>query len=173
MMTIGDFFTNSPYARPINPRPVKFTAVAKGKILPGGAANPTGQTGATISAAFVFIGGSGAEAARIEARRDLRERFKDEHGLPFDTDGIDLNVETLYQELWRALRQWDETTRSVGEPMFPTVQLLRDLVEPDEARRLYTQYQKYIADEHPEVIDDKTFRGAERSGTAVAAIASR
>jgi hypothetical protein len=173
MMTIGDFFTNSPYARPINPRPVTFTAVAKGKILPGGAPNLTGQTGATITAAMVFIGGSGAEAARIDARRDLRERFRDEKGMPLDTDHLDLNVETLYQELWRALRQWDPTTNAAGEALFPTAQLLRDLVEPDEARRLYTQYQKYVQDEHPEVIDDKTFRGAEGTGPRMAAGASR
>jgi hypothetical protein len=173
MMTIGDFFTNSPHARPINPRPVRFTAVAKGKILPGGAPNPTGQTGATITAAMIFIGGSGAEAARIEARRDLRERFHDEQGLPLETDGLDLSVETLYQELWRALRQWDEGTRTAGEAMFPTVSLLRELVEPEELRRIYNQYQKYVQDEHPEVVDDKTFRGAERPGAGVAAIASR
>jgi hypothetical protein len=173
MMTIGDFFTNSPHARPINPRPVKFTAVAKGKTLPGGAPNSAGQTAATITAAMVFIGGSGAEAARIEARRDLRERFRDENGLPLETDNLDLNVETLYHELWRVLRQWDETTRTTGEPMFPTVQLLRDLVEPDEVRRLYKQYQSYVDDEHPEVIDDQTFRGSERSSPGLVASASR
>jgi hypothetical protein len=173
MMTIGDFFTNSPHARPINPRPVKFTAVAKGKILPGGAPNPTGQTGAIITAALIFIGGSGAESARIEARRDLRTRFRDDAGLPLETDNLDLSVETLYQELWRALRQWDEGSRTAGEPMFPTVDMFRELVEPEEMRRIYTQYQKYVEDEHPEVVDDKTFRGAEGAGPRMAAGASR
>jgi hypothetical protein len=57
--------------------------------------------------------------------------------------------------------------------MFPTVSLLRELVEPEELRRIYNQYQKYVQDEHPEVVDDKTFRGAERPGAGVAAIASR
>ena len=37
MMKLGDFFTTAPHARPVNPRPVTFTAVSRGPVLPGGA----------------------------------------------------------------------------------------------------------------------------------------
>jgi hypothetical protein len=76
-MKLGDFFKSAPYARPVNPRPAPFTAVARGTILPGGYSNPTGQPiAATVTGAFVFITGDVVEEARVAARSYLQEKFK-------------------------------------------------------------------------------------------------
>lgn len=168
-MTLGDFFTTAPHARPVNPKPVQFTICARGRVLPGGAANPHGvPVLTTVTAAFVFLGGDGAERARIEARQSLRKRFVDDNGLALETDGIDLGIETVYHELWRVLYQWDDQNKRVGERLFESVDLLRELLEPSEANRVYRAYNTYVDEEHPEVVDAATFRGAKEGSGDVA-----
>ena len=174
-ITLGDFFASAPLARPVNPRPVTFTAVAKGDVLPGGTRNPHGvPVASTITAAFVFMGGDGAEAARIDARRSLRARFVDpETKIPLPIDEIDLGCETLYQEAWRVLYEWDASVRRTGKRLFDSVDLLRELVEVDEIRRILRKYNEYVAQEHPEVVDEETFRDAPGGGASAPGRAPR
>jgi hypothetical protein len=165
-MQLGDFFKSATHARPVNPRPITFTAVAKGPILPGGEPNRHKRpVAARLVAAMVFLGGDGAESARIEARQDLQKRFVDsETKMPLTIDAIDLSMETVYQELWRILHEWDPEAKLAGERLFPTASSVRELVEPDEARRIYRAYMEYVKDEHPEGLDDATFRDAQGGG---------
>ena len=156
-MTLGDFFTSAPHAQPVNPKPVTFTVVSKGDILPGGQRNPHGRpVRASVTAAFTFLGGDGAGRARIEARKALYDRYKGEI-----IDDIDLGLETTYRELWQVLHQWDAAEKKVGPRLFESADLARELIEPSEARRVYQAYLAYVKDEHPVAADDATFRGAE------------
>jgi hypothetical protein len=161
MMTLGDFFAAAPHARPVNPRPVTLTCDARGAVLPGGAPNPHGRpVSATVTAAFVWLGGDGAAEARISARAALRRR----HPETLDVDDTDLYFETLYHELWRVLFQWDPAEKRVGQRMFENVEQLRELVEAREARRVRKLYDDYVGEEHPEGVDQTTFRGAQEGG---------
>lgn len=162
-MKLGDFFKAAPHARPVNPKVVTFTAVAKGKVLPGGAPNPSGgQVAAQITAAMVFIG-AGAADARLDAKKALRARRPDDV-----IDNVDLNIEALYHELWRELHEWDPEARKVGDRLFPNVDALRELLEPSEAQRLGTIYNEYAEEEHPAAVDARTFRPANSGGPRVA-----
>jgi hypothetical protein len=169
-MSLGDFFSAAPHARPVNPKPITFTAVARGKILPGGTSNQHGTpVAATIKAAFAFMGGDGWAEARVDARKALRERFVDDKTkIPVVTDDEDFNVEFTYHLLIRVIREWDESHRTVGGRLFPDVDTLRELVELREANRLYRSYSAYVDQEHPEVVDDETFRGADGGSKRVA-----
>ena len=168
-MQLGDFFATAPYARPVNPKPVKFTAVARGKgHLPGGHPNPHGRpVAATVTGAFVFLGGDGAQECRMASKKSLRERFPDLMAEPDD-----LAVELTYQILQRVLYEWDEENRKIGERLFASVDLLREHVEVREANRVLTEYNKYVDDEHPEVLEDKPFRGPTKGSPRVVANAS-
>lgn len=167
-MKLGDFFANAPHARPVNPRPVTFTAIAKGKVLPGGAVNPGGApVAATITAALVFIGGDAA-AARIDARSALAARFPSAI-----LDETDLNIESNYHLLWRILHEWDAGEGKIGSRLFPNVDALRDLIELPEATRLLDAYNAYVKEEHPATIGQDTFRGPGGGGPRVAAPAPR
>lgn len=145
-MKIGDFFSSAAHARPVNPKRVRFTAVSRNEVLPGGAPNPTKRAfAATIDAAFVFIGGEGTLNARVEARKALTRRFKDAAA-----SEDEFHIEVTYQILWRSLHEWDERENLVGEKLFPDVDLLRETVEIVEANRLLKAYNQYVAEEHPE-----------------------
>src|SRR5260221_489756 len=108
-MKIGDFFKSAPNARPVNPRVFELALNSRESILPGGTVNPTGKLiQGRGKVCFVFMGGSDAQVSRIDARISLSDRFKDDKGRPRDVDGVDLNVETTWQELWRVIHEWDE-----------------------------------------------------------------
>jgi hypothetical protein len=158
---LGDFFKNAATCQPVNPRPVTFAAIARGKILPGGEKNPTGgHHRAHITAAFVFVSGEETATARLDARRALRERCVDEKkmSLPYTDD--DFNMEYLYHLLWRALCEWEPEEKKVGGRIFPSVSTLQELVILPEATRIMDLYNAYVRDEHPEVLDKATFRDA-------------
>ncbi len=155
-MTLGDFFQSAPHSRPVNPRPVTFTVVAKGSILPGGKANPHGRpVSATVTAALVFLGGDGAGRARIEARAALSKRYPDSL-----VDEADLHLETVYHEVWQMLHEWDEGAQKVGKRFFESADLAREMLEPSELMRVYRIYNLYVSEEHPEVIGTANFRDA-------------
>lgn len=159
-MSLGDFFAAAPHARPVNPKPFTFTAVSRGKTLPGGSANPHGRpVAAQVTGAFAFIGGDGAQRAQFEARRSLRERFPGEIIEP-----ADVNTESVYQEMFLALREWDADNKRIGGHLFESVDLLRELVEVDEIVRMYRAYREYVREEHPEVADTATFRAVKSGG---------
>ncbi len=174
-ISLGDFFANAPYARPVNARPVTFTAMSRSKILPGGHPNPSGRAvAAKITAAFCFLGGEGAAQARVATRKALRERFVDkETKFPLPTDDADFDIELTYQILQAVLREYDEASMSVGVPLFPTVEIARDLLEVQEANRIMRAYNAYVADEHPEAVDQKSFRGAAKAGEEMAPVTPR
>lgn len=175
-ITLGDFFSAGQACRPINPRPIVFTAVAKGRILPGGHANSTGRpVAAQVTAAFVFAGGDGIAKARFDAREALRRRFRDpESKIPLPYEQADFELELMYQLLVRVVYAYDPETKAVGSPIFEGgVDSIRDLIEVQEANRMLRAYNEYVADEHPEVVDAGSFRGDEGRGPAVAARASR
>jgi hypothetical protein len=164
-MKLGDFFVNATHARPVNPKPVTFTAIAKGLSLPGGGRNPSGRhTAATVKAALVFSG-SGIQDARFAAREYLREKFKDpKTKQPQEYDPFDFTIEETYQMIQRVVYEYDETTKQIGGPLFDTVDLARDLLEYTEANRLMGEYYAYVREEHPEGVDPSTFRGSDKAG---------
>ena len=175
-ITLGDFFSAGPACRPINPRPIIFTAVAKGRILPGGHANSTGRpVAAQVTAAFVFAGGEGIAKARFEAREALRRRFRDpETKIPLPYEQADFELELMYQLLTRVVYTYDQDTNAVGSPLFEGgVDSIRDLVEVQEANRMLRAYNEYVSEEHPEVVGADSFRGDEGRGPRVAARSPR
>lgn len=164
-MKLGDFFASAQHARPSNPKPITFTAMAKGHMLPGGRENVHKRPVlAKVTACFVFLGGDGLEAARVEARRSLADRFKTDDGFPLQTDLGDFNVELTYQMLWRILHEWDEQEKRPGDRLFPSVENVREMLEGREAERIMGEYNDYVRAEHPEAVNDKTFRSAEGGG---------
>lgn len=166
-MKLGDFFTTAPHAQPVNPKPVTFTAIARGSILPGGAQNPNpkGQVRARVTAAFVFICGDETIEARSAARKALRERSCD----PAEADSF--SIELTYQLLLRILHEWDPVSGETGARMFPDAAALRELVVVGEADRVLADYNAYVDEEHG-TPDDATFRDAEGGGPRVAVGAS-
>ncbi len=69
------------------------------------------------------------------------------------------------------LYEWDapdtRTDAAPAEPalQFPTVASMRECVVWSEANRVLGLYFKYVEKEHPEVVNDATFRGAEGGST--------
>lgn len=162
-MKLEDFFISAPSARPVSPRKIEFTAVAKGNILPGGKAAIRGkQTAAKVIACLTFVGGEGLADARIEARRALRERYADPKSkLPEATDENDFSIELTYQTLYRALREYNEAEKTAGDSLFASPKLMRELVEITEANRIMRAYNSYVDEEHPEVVPPETFPEAQ------------
>jgi hypothetical protein len=162
-MEFGDFFRSAPFARPVNPKQVKFTAIAKGAILPGGSANPNrgGMVKAEIEATMVFVSGEETATARLAATRAVQERFK---GVPWSD--ADFDNEFVYQVLAYSLLKKD------GARMFPDPGTLREHVGLKEAGRVYGEYLKYADEEHGGSVDDATFREPEEAGPRVAVGAS-
>lgn len=165
-MKLGDFFAAAPYARPVNPRTVTITAITTGRFLPDGSANNPGRTvAAQVTGALVFLTGEEYLKARQDAHRAIaamrvaKADAPPSEPTPFDDLAFDL--ELAYQILWRSFRDWDEATKTTGEPLFPSADALRKMVVPSEAGRAITLYNDYVKDEHPEAVDPKTFRGTE------------
>ena len=164
-MKLGDFFTSAPHARPVNPKPISITAVAKGDVMPGGARNPHKRpVAARVSGAFIFMAGDGAEDARAAARTHCRDKNA---GASIEDD--DFYAELTYQIISRVVREWDEETQAAGPPLFPSVDSLRELVVPKEANRVLQAYNAYVDEEHPEVVDDATFRSTQDGSSKLAA----
>jgi|SRR5581483_2929275 len=155
-MELGSFWDNAATSRPINPRKITFTAIAKGTVLPNGKPNRTGNpVAAKVTACMVFIGGDGTETARIKAREHLQTRFIDSKSkLPLSFDGVDLGVETIYQEVFLLLHQWDPEKKQAGKRLFDDIDVMRQMIEPEEAGRINREYSKYVKEEHPEAAPD-------------------
>lgn len=169
-MKLGDFFVSAALARPVNPKPVTFTAFVKAPTLPGGERNPHDVIAAKITGALVFMGGDGSEQARAEARKFMSKTYRDEKtGEVYFTED-DLWTEIGSQIIWRVVKEWDPGTRKVGSRLFETMEQVREMLEPTEANKIVAAYNKYVADEHPsdvdglgkkgDGVDPVTFRGA-------------
>jgi hypothetical protein len=171
-MELGDFFSSGPNARPVNPRPVKFTCQAKGPILPGGTKNPA-YPGAFLTeceAAFVFQAGDVTTEARLAARAALLKRCSDPATkmLTRSFDDLDLSGELTYHMVVEVLHQYDPQTQRLGPKFFPSVEVARSCLALREATRVLNDYDKYVDDEHPEVVDKATFREADAAGEGLA-----
>ncbi len=161
-MKLADFFASAPNARPVNPKPVNFTAIARSAFVPGGGKNHGRQTAAKVTGAFAFIG-DGAQAARFDARAALRERFKDpKTNLIPPIEDRDVDLEVLYQTFWRVVHEWDIEEKCIGPKLFETVDTVRELVELDEVNRVVGAYYAYVKEEHPEGVDQETFQVAKK-----------
>lgn len=161
MPKLGDFFLTAPRMRPVNPKPITFTAVCKDTdTLPGGQPNNSKKQVATaIDACFVFIGADGVAEARRAARKLVAEQdFDPKAKIALSLDEEAVEREMQKQMLWRAIREYDDGL--AGENQFPTVKALREMVEQSECNRLMGAYDAYVKEEHPEAIDPATFRGA-------------
>lgn len=164
MPKIGDFFRTAPQMRPVNPKPVSLTAVCKDlDTLPSGVANNAKkQVAAKVDACFVFLGSLGMEEARREARKYIAEKeFDPKAKFAMAIDDYAVEAELQKQILWRVLREYDKDSQLAGDPQFPTVKLLREMLETTECNRLMTAYNAYVKEEHPEAVDPETFRGSE------------
>lgn len=174
-MKLGNFFAAAPYAEPVNPEPVTYTCIARGDsgILPGGARNPTGNKPmkARVTSGFIFIGGKETLQARLDARAHL-DSLTTENGVrvrAYDSD--DINHEYAYQILFRVLREWNLEAKDLepGAPaQFDEIDLLREIIEPEEATRVLRLYNAYKRREHPEVPPEGDFRGDGDGGSDVA-----
>jgi hypothetical protein len=172
-LKLGDFFKTATHANPVNPRSVTLTCISRAETLPDGSKNPPGRVvRATVTGALVFLNGDETLAARAEARRALRDRLDrdlDEDSAPEPIDPGDLDIEIIYQILQRVVREWDADNKKAGDPLFPTVDVARELIVPREANRLYTAWGEYVADEHPEGSPTSaTFRGSKARGSRLA-----
>lgn len=166
-MDLANFFTAAGRAHPVNPKQVTFTAICKDEVLPGGTPNPHGSrpVAARVEACLVYVTPVEIDGARSAARAALRKRHVEKKtNAPLPYDQADQNVEELYQQLYLTLRTFDAKTRTSGELMFPDAESLRALVAISEANRLMLAYEAYVKAEHPEVVDDETFRSAEKAG---------
>jgi hypothetical protein len=168
-MTLGDFFRSAPHRRPVNPRPVTFTAGSSDRVLPGGEDNPTLEHVAVkIEAAFIFIDVETTTATRAAAHVECAERFADPHTkMPRPLSENEFEFELQVHLLTYAVREYDSKLRKAGGQLFPDAKTLRRLVVPREINRLWKAYTDYVADEHPEVVDTKTFRSAQAGGAGV------
>lgn len=168
-MSLGDFFSNAPNARPVNPKPISFTAIASGPVLPGGKPNPTKkQVAAKIEGAFVFVGGIGADEARTETRIHLSNTLRDpETGERLYTTD-DYHIELTWQMFYRVVHEWDAEAKIAGARLFPDIQTVREMLEFSEANRVVGEYYKYVAEEHPEELSSENFPEAGRRGKRLA-----
>ncbi len=165
-MKLGDFFKAGPQARAVEPRPIEFTAVSSETILPGGTPNPNGRAvAAKIQACLVLAGGDIDEEARAAARKYLEKLGEDpKTKMPGSVDQGDFMIELTYQKVARVLREWDPGERKAGAKLFENVNTLRSCVVFKEADRILAAYFKFVDDEHPEAVDDATFRESQGAG---------
>lgn len=161
-MKLGDFFENAASCRAVNPKPVQFKATFEGKVFPNGQRNPSkGRVKVDMSGAFALVDGDATAEARVDARRALLKRcLGAAEETPVQPSQADYDLELMYHVLWRAIREYEPET-GAGDPLFPTVDVTRKMLVPREANRLFDAYLAYVAEEHPEVPDQGTFRKTE------------
>jgi hypothetical protein len=141
-MKLGNILRAAGTARPVNPRPVEFTAV--GRDL-----NTFRHIVAPAKAVFVFVDEDQREALRVEARTSIAERFKDK------VVGDDvIRDEEAYHKLFHALRDAEADSNGLHGRFCDTVDELRQSLVLPEAQRLTADYEKYLKDEFPQVIED-------------------
>jgi hypothetical protein len=85
----------------------------------------------------------------VEARTKLAERFKDKV-VPDDV----VRDEEVYHKLFYALRDAEADANGLHGRFVDTVDELRQALVLPEAQRLAAEYEKYLADEFPAVVDD-------------------
>jgi hypothetical protein len=94
-------------------------------------------------------GSSGQPSLRVEARTSLEERFKDK----IVGDDV-IRDEEAYHKLFHALRDAEPDANGLHGRFCDTVDELRQALVLPEAQRLTSEYEKYLKDEFPQVIED-------------------
>jgi hypothetical protein len=141
-MKLGNILRTAGTARPVNPRPVEFTAV--GRDL-----NTFRHIVAPAKAVLVFVDEDQREALRVDARTAIAERFKDK----IVGDDV-VRDEEAYHKLFHALRDAEPDANGLHGRLCETVDELRQALVLPEAQRLIAEYDRYLAEEFPSVIDD-------------------
>jgi hypothetical protein len=141
MAKLGDFLRQAPRRRPVNPRPVQFSAVEPDKTK--------AQAIIDVDAALVFVDEDARAQIGISARASLEKRFPEAA-----LDEEDLKNERAYQLLFLCLRDAEDPRASLAA----SVDELRAALVLPEARRLSDEYDRYIQDEFPPAVDDETWR---------------
>ncbi len=144
-MKLGNFLRAAGTARPVNPRAVQFTVKGRDDELR--------DVVADARAVLVFIDEEARQGARIEARAALARRYPDKT-IPDDV----LRDEEVFQRLFLALRDADPDPKGRHGPFAESVDELRAALVLPEARRLAEEYDRYLADEFPPIIDDETWK---------------
>lgn len=141
-MKLGNILRTAGTMRPVNPRPVEFTAV--GRDL-----NTFRHIVAPAKAVLVFVDEDQRESLRVEARTSIAERFKDK------VVGDDVvRDEEAYHKLFHALRDMEPDTNGMHGRLCDTVDELRQALVLPEAQRLTAEYDRYLAEEFPTVVTD-------------------
>jgi hypothetical protein len=140
-MKLGDFLRQAPRRRPVNPRPVRFSAVEPDKTK--------AQAVVDAEAILVFVDEDARAQIGPAARASLEKRFPDG-----SLDDEDLKNERAYQLLFLCLRDAEDPRSSFAA----SVDELRSALVLPEARRLTDEYDRYVQDEFPPAVDDETWR---------------
>jgi hypothetical protein len=141
-MRLGDFLRQQDQHEPAPTQPVTFKAVGK---------NPRGEDiTVEVSAALAFVDEERRARALNAAQVVMRQFYP-----AGDAPAAELGNEQAYQLLLLALRDADDPRVQLAEN---ADQLKRALVKP-VAERLYGEYQKFVAEEFPDVIEPEEFKG--------------
>src|SRR5438477_4319006 len=141
-MKLGNILRAAGTARPVNPRAIEFTLV--GRDL-----NTFRHIVAPAKAVFVFVDEDQREALRVDARTSIAERFKNK------VIGDDvIRDEEAYHKLFYALRDAEPDPNGLHGRFCDTVDELRQALVLPEAQRLTSEYEKYLKDEFPQLIED-------------------
>jgi hypothetical protein len=139
-MKLSDFLNAQGRARPAPTRPIAF------KVL-GVDGQMNGRVG-DASAELAFV----PEAPRQEALRDAERAIRDHYGdQPIPEDRRD--DEGKYHVLFRALRDRDD----VRQPFADSVKELKNALVLPEASRLWREYNQFVDEEFPDLVDAETF----------------
>jgi hypothetical protein len=145
VMKLGNILRTAGTARPVNPRPVEF--IAKGT---NGEFRPVV---APVKAVLVFLDEDQRQAIQVEARASIARRFPDK----VVPEGV-VRDEEAYHRLFHALRDAEADACGLHGRLADTVDELRAALVLPEAQRLVAEYDRYLAEEFPPVIDDETWK---------------
>lgn len=143
-MKLGDILRQSGRAQPVEPHPVEFTAKGQGSNFE--------IVTARVKAVMICLDEDQRTAARVSALAEVEKRFKDK-AVP---RGI-VDDEETYHMLCEALRQ-PEQEGGIYPKLCSTVLELRTALVFPEAKRLWSEYNTYLAREFPEAPDDETWK---------------
>lgn len=140
-MKLADIL-DSPQAHHVNPRPVKFRIAG---------VNSRGEQvkAEEASACFRFV----SEQERAEAYRDGDAEARKLYGSGVEPSLDRVVAERNYCILFRILRDADDPKTAFAA----SVLQLKNVLVLDEAKRLFDEYETWVAEEFPDTIDEETF----------------
>jgi len=140
-MRLGDFLKRQDQHEPAPTRPVTYRAIGQ---------NPRGEDfTVAVSAVLAFVDEDRRPRSLNAAQVTMRHTYP-----AGDIPEVELSNEQVYQLLLLALRDATDPRVQLAESVD---QLKRSLVKP-VAERLYREYQDFVADEFPMVIEPEEFQ---------------